>query len=247
MKPSKIQNHQWKRQTLARSRGTATIEFALVVPIVLVLVLLLLQFTLLMVGNIFVHYAAYAATRTAITQIPQDYDNGVEPSNVFLAGSSSVKYRLIQRAAAAALVTVSGRLESGQQDADAFAAAVGGYFDAAGVSRPRWVETLAADRWRYAHANTDITVLIADAPEGGAVTFAPVLGVHQFGPIDPVTVRVEHKFFLSVPYVSGFFADGQVDEGQGSGRYAMIQAQYTLPNLGLSKNLPPRPSLRRDP
>ena len=56
-------------RALAAEGGTATLEFCMVIPIVLFLILLLVQSTLLMVGNQFVHYAAFAATRSAVRPI----------------------------------------------------------------------------------------------------------------------------------------------------------------------------------
>ena len=53
-------------------RGTVTIELVLVIPVVLFFSLLLVQVMLLMTANHFVHYAAYAAVRSAIVQIPVD-------------------------------------------------------------------------------------------------------------------------------------------------------------------------------
>src|SRR5690606_37869617 len=52
--------------------GTATMEFALVFPIFLFFILTLVQTSLLMVGNLYVHYAAFASVRSAIVQVPRN-------------------------------------------------------------------------------------------------------------------------------------------------------------------------------
>ena len=69
-----------QRRPSGPSQGTATIEFALVMPIMLFLILLLAQTTFVMAGNLFVHYAAFAATRSAIVYIPADYGPEEDPN-----------------------------------------------------------------------------------------------------------------------------------------------------------------------
>lgn len=231
-------------------RGTATIEFALVFPILLVLILLLAQVTLLMVGNLYVHYAAFAATRAAIVQIPRETAN--EPINMIWPSEPGLdKYQAIHRAAIFALVPVSGRVSDGNGSAGdvspaAYVDALRDHFDQGQGDRPAWVDTLAEDKVRYAASNTDITLLVYDEndQDGG---FEALQGVHTFGPRDPVTVRVEHRFNLAVPYVRFFFADGRYDTDDGEGAYAIIEAQTTLTNQGVPPEMPEPPAIRRIP
>ncbi len=225
--------------------GTATVEFALVFPIALFLCLVLLQTTLLMVGNMFVHYAAFAATRAAIAQIPRNLTVDGEPVNVIVAGEGAEKFDTIRQAAVLAVMPVSGRSHNGSVAADAFVSGLEEHYAGLNQETPKWVHTLAADRLRYAAANTQVTLLRTKG-DADAVSFVSLNGgLSEFGPREAVTVRVEHRFFLSVPYVSAIFADGESDE-QG-GRFTLIAAQYTLTNEGIPVELPPEPELPRDP
>jgi Flp pilus assembly protein TadG len=229
-------------------RGTATVEFALVTPIALFLSLILLQVMLLMTGHIFVNYAAFAAVRSAITTIP--YVTESEPGNLYVSGSTLGKHEAIRRAAVFAVMPVSGRLDStGAISAEAFVSGLQSYFEASSQTTPRWVQSLAGDRLRYADANTRVEVCTTEALEDGSVTITPISqGVeHLFAPQDPITVRVTHRFSLSVPYVRRIFADDKHSGGSGYGLYTLMSAQYTLTNEGIAKTLPPTPALDRDP
>lgn len=223
--------------------GTATIEFALAFPIILFLALLLIQTTLLMAGQFFIHYAAFAATRAALVQVPSDQPG--EPANVIVPLAGSPKQEAIHRAAAVALAPVSGSLaEQVDLDADAFAQALDQHYTAMGLAVPRWVDTLAAARLRYAWAYTD-TALLEPQVTGAGVAFVPLTpGVPRtYGPRDPLTVHVTHRFNLSIPYVRAIFADGRHDAGDGA--YAMLEANCTLTNEGIDPALPPEPRLPR--
>lgn len=229
-------------------RGTATVEFALVFPLALFLCLVLLQTTLLMVGNLFVHYAAFAATRAAMTQIPRDLSgDDAEAMNVMAVSEGSPKFRAVKRAAAFAVMPVSGRLKDGSAPTDAFVAGLVEHHAAMGQSVPNWVNTLAAARLRYALANTQVTLVRTDGDGDTASFEAMKSGLVEFGPREAITMRVEHRLYLSVPYVSTIFADGELESQNGSGRYALIAAQYTLTNEGIPMELPPPPALPRDP
>ncbi len=228
--------------------GTATVEFALVTPIVLFMSLVLLQVMLLMTGHIFVNYAAFAAVRAAITTIPYVTDG--EPGNVYVGGSTLGKHEAIRRAAVFAVMPVSGRLDTtGTISPDAFVSGLEEYYAAAGQSKPRWIDTLAADRLRYADANTQVEVCELTAHDDGTITISPIgTGAeHTFAPHDPITVRVSHRFSLTVPYVRRIFADDEHSGGSGYGLYTVMSAQYTLTNEGIDKLLPPTPDLIRDP
>ena len=232
-------------------RGTATVEFVLVLPVALFLSLALLQLMLLMGGFIFVHYAAFAATRSAIVYVPTDFGADGEPANEYVESAQSPKHQAIHRAASAAMVPVSGRASSGVAGADTFAAALGNYYQAAGVATPKWVSTLAPDRFRYAFQHTTVAVSYAEAdPVTGEIDFIEVgsNGSHTFGPKDPIAVRVQHRFHLSVPYVRWLFADGGMSSSSSpDAGYATLAASYTLTNEGIAANLPPTPGIDRDP
>ena len=70
-----------QRGLVRNTHATATIEFVLVFPIVLFVALLVAQSTLLMGGNIFIHYSAFAATRAAIVQVPTVHEEGLRRSS----------------------------------------------------------------------------------------------------------------------------------------------------------------------
>jgi hypothetical protein len=231
-----------------RQAGTATIEFALVFPIILMLALLLSQVTLLMVGNFFVHYAAFAATRSAITYIPADATSaGGGKPNVIIPSIKYPKFAKIHEAAVYALVPVSGRLQEADIPTDDFVSGLRDYFSYYGRPQPPWIDSLAADRLRYADTNTDITLMRTHINDKTVVTFSAISKTAKLGPRDPVTVRVEHRLNLAVPYVRALFADGEYETADGWGAYRLVKAQYTLTNEGIDPELPPEPTLPRWP
>jgi hypothetical protein len=219
----------------------------MVFPIVLILTLILVQFTLLMVGNQFVHYAAFAATRSAIVYIPADYSyNGGGGLNTINPTRGNTKFDAIRAAAYLAVMPVCGRLETSSEDlrTNELLNGLRDHFASYGQDAPRWVDTLAAARLRYAAENTNIQIM-RTVVTNSDVDFEDIApqGYYTFGPRDAITVRIEHKFYLSVPYIRGFFADGVSDDGRG--KYASITAHYTLTNEGINPNLPDRPTLER--
>lgn len=226
-------------------RATATIEFALVFPILLFFILILTQTTLTMSGNFFVHYAAFCATRTAIVQLPRITDD--EPANT-VTSADSPKIATIRASAAVALIPVAGRQSTDSVGgADEFAGALRSYFGSYGEKPPRWVDTLAADRYRYAMGNTSVKLLIVKADDNSA-TFESIPGYpYTFGPKDPITVEVTHKLNLAVPYISMIFADGRQPDSAGGNRYTNVAAHYILTNEGIVDALPPRPPILRSP
>jgi len=230
---------------IREQRGTATIEFVLVFPMAFFFSLLLAQMTLLMVGNLFVHYAAFAATRSAITIIPESYAD--EPRNVYIQEAGQAKHDLIRSAAAYALVPVGGRSSADVPLADAFEQAVAAHFDAYGEPTPRWVTSLAADRVRYTSQYTTVRLLWYDGTIDGTPVFNELRDGEEyaFGPKEPITVRVTHQLNLSVPYVRIIFSDGRHAETNSA--WTQITAMYTLSNEGIVSTLPPEPTLPRNP
>lgn len=231
-----------RREPCGRSQGTATIEFALVMPVMLFLILLLAQTTFVMAGNLFVHYAAFAATRSAIVYIPADYGPDEDP-NVLLHEPGLVKFDAIRSAAALALAPAAGPMPDGSAPAEAITDALDHYYETYGRNPPRWIEALIADRLRYAYdpIRTRVTVMHTFVDDEGVVVHADTAEAgEQFGPTEPVTVRVEHQLNLSVPIVWTLFADDSDD-----GAYTIVTAQYTMINEGVVDALPPTPSLPR--
>lgn len=238
-----------RRTTLIRNAdGTATLEFVLILPILLFLVLTLAQTTLLMGANVFIHYAAFAATRSAIVYIPSD-QNYLEPPNAIMLDDESPKYTAIRRAAVFSLVPIAGRLRTRDVvDADAFTTAVSQYYTLYGRQVPSWVDQLLADRLRYADANTRVALIEIRSQGDQIVTYEMAAGsLATVGPRDPITVRVVHQQNLAMPYIGMIFEDGRLDDAHGGNRYSTVAAQYTLTNEGIVDWLPPPPPLRRVP
>jgi hypothetical protein len=222
--------------------GTATIEFALTIPVMLFLILLLAQTTFVMAGNLFVHYAAFTATRSAIVYIPADYGPG-EPPNFIEHEPGSPKFDAIRSAAVFALAPIAGSLPGGNAPADAMTDALGQYYGDYARSAPRWIDRLLANRLHYAddRFNTRVTVYHSFVDSGGQVRHVDTVeGGPFFAPAGAISVRVEHRLNLSVPIVWALFADDRAD-----GRYSLVAYQYTLTNEGVLDVLPPTPRLER--
>jgi len=236
----RLHRHQPRANPITDSSGTATIEFALVFPILLFMMLMLTQTTTLMAGNIFVHYSAYAATRTAIVQVPTEYSD--DQANRFTADPGHIKYDTIQRAAALALVPVGGReteaVDSGT--AEAFVNGLKQHYQAYGLNPPVWIDNFAADRLRYTLANTRVILSWYD---DGTFIEIPDGGSHRYEARDPIATRVVHKLNLAVPYANRIYADGI--HGDGPGRYRLVSARYVLTNEGVRDEMPPTPTVPR--
>ena len=269
-----------RSKTLATDQaGVATIEFCLVLPILLFMILLLAQVTLAMGGNIYVHYSAFIATRAAIVYIPQD-DGTLDGAPNFISNSTNTpKREAIRLAAVYALVPVSGRLENGALQAGRYKDGITGYYEGYGAGTPNWNKVYVPfspkattfsissteAKLNYADANTDIFVMETIVNPDESVEFRRISGTYEFGPKDAVTVQVEHRLYLPVPYVRFLFSDAQINisrseiRGGGSSqsftydhnddarRYRTITAQYTLTNEGIYDELPPAPRIPRLP
>lgn len=244
---------------VAGDEGTATIEFALVFPVLLVMILALIQTTFAFTGVLFVNYAAFAAARSAIVEVPRDLRaNGAEGRNV-VAGVESQKRENIRGVAAFAMMPVSGPGSSATRHVGE---AVDELYTAEGLATPRWSDSLVDGRLAYALDHTDVELWAlgppADATDPNAFNrnlagspgaefgyrVAPnaVPGaVYRYGPRDPIQVVVRHRFHLSVPFVGRLFGSGthQVD-GMAS-PYRVIRSDFALTNEGIWQELPPSP------
>lgn len=227
---------------LRGDRGTAIIEFAWVFPILLVMVLLLIQTTLLFTGNLFVHYAAFAAARTASVEIAQTYPG--EGLNQ-VAGSDSGKLETIRRTAVLAMWPVSG---PGTPAFNSVAGSIADLYSSSEEDPPAWINNLLDKRLGYANEHTTVTLerILVDSSEDTvtATTVSPGRG-YTFRPRDPVGVRVFHSFHLSIPYVSRLFADGRHDTADGASNFVNIQAGFMLTGEGIDDALPEPPAVRR--
>lgn len=235
-----------RKNLVADTHALATIEFALVFPILLTVAMMLAQTTMLMGGNIMVHYSAFAATRSAVVQIPrQSIDNN--PNEITMSFGYS-KFDAIHRAAVLAVMPVSGTEgggSGGNTSSGLITQGLNTYYQMYGQTAPPWVTNLIGPKLAYAEANTDIVMLQATTPSAAEVSLIeiPAGSTVSLRPKDPVTIRVDHRFSLGIPYANRIYADGQ---GTG-GMYANIRVHATLSNEGIIDTLPPIPDLPRYP
>lgn len=227
--------------------GTATVEFTLVFVPALAVCLVLLQTVLAFSGNLFVHYAAYTATRVAIVEAPTGAPGG---GGTIRDNPDDPTYRKAKRAAAFALAPVSGKLNGGSGEPAGFVAGLNDYFDAYGQDAPDWVANVAGQRLAYAlrHTTLDLyrTRLTADGVQ--LIKLTDTTGDRlDLGPKDPVTVGVNHRLHLSIPYAAAVYADGQQDTAGGRTSYTNVTATCTMTLEGYDRNLPPEPTLEREP
>lgn len=242
------------RETLRRAAarlhgesGTATVEFVLVFLPGLLICLLVLQCMLLFSGNLFVHYAAFAATRSAIVNVPATGQVTRNPVAYAMRAGDAAHQRA-ERAAAFAVAPVSGPAGSSGADAGAFTDGLGSLYAAYDQDAPRWVGTLAGARVTYALRHTDVGVYRTAVDPDGRVALTD-LGDDPLalGPKDPLTLGVTHRLHLSIPVVSALFADGTHATLDGDTPYARVTATCTLSLEGVDRLLPPEPALPRDP
>lgn len=231
-----------KLAALRSDHGTATVEFALVFPVLLVMVLTLIQTTLMFTGNLFVHYAAFSAARRAVVEVPRAIAD--EAINVVNPQDSN-KQANVREAAVFAMMPVSG---PGTPRNSSLRGGVESIYRRAGQDPPRWSEELLDRRLAYASANTRVAIARIDPDQTGSGVYLVVSpraegAAHRFGSRDAVGVIVEHNFFLSVPFVSRLFSDGSTSDPDG--HYADLTGYFMLTNEGVVDTLPPRPTIPR--
>ncbi len=212
-----------RRPVRGAEAGGVLIEFVAVIPILLMLVLILVQSSLLMGGNICVHYAAFCAARSAIVTIPIDADN--EPRNVMLASELSQKFERIKHAAVMAVLPISAGAEEVQQaDAGTLTDGLKQLFEDYGEDPPGWLDERLRRKLQYARDYTNVTI----AP--------PVEGGSRYGPHEDIRVKVKHTLYLSVPYAARLFFEmpGGVDLGFAENEYGTeVEATCVLTNEGI--------------
>ena len=241
------------RQRFCDDSGVAMIEFVLVTPILLIVTLLLIQTMLVFTGLFYVQYAAFAAVRTAIVQIPSV---STEPSNELVSSESSDKFQAIQSAAVFAVLPVSGR-ESGSSVASSeLVSGIGEVFAAQGRSQPAWVDEMLGERLNYASNHTEITIERVTGEGSESVVFSPVSGYATFSPKEAIAVRVRHEFALSIPLASRVFsavgesgsyspASRNGDSPGPPGQWTLIESRAILTNEGIDRRLPEAPDVPR--
>ena len=238
-------------------RGTATLEFTMLLPLVLFFGLLLAQVMWLGGGNLMVHYAAQAATRSAIVQIPQEYPDS--EANQYTHGDS--KYQRIKLSAIMAVMPVSGPASAGAPfgggsnvNPQQIAEGIRRHYTAHGMEVPPWVDNYVAHHVAYAAANTDVVVHKVRVNADQTVDFLPITsGPVRFDPKEPIGVFVYHNLYLPIPFVRRIFADEGAKGhdalyGTQEGLFTRVQAHFILTNEGMVDRRPEEPSLpRRNP
>ena len=236
----------WGRalQRLRGDGGVATVEFVLVFPVALLTVLVLLQTTLMMAGNVFVHYAAFVAARAAIVQAPTGKVGG---GGELTQGGDDERWEKVERSAAFALAPVSGKVGAGAEG-ERLASGLKAMYGDLGAEVPGWVDSLAGQRLNYALEHTDAKLYYTRVRRGG-VRLVEVGngGTIYYSPKAPVTVGVAHRLHLSIPYASVLFSDGTHATAGGDTHYARLFATSTLTLEGYDRNLPEEPPVERDP
>lgn len=235
---------------LQSENGSATVEFLLVVPVLMFFVMALLQVTLLMVGFQYAQHAAFRAARTAIVQIPAQV--GSEEINQINAGADGGKFALIKASAQYAVMPVCGELDGASTQAGTtLADGMRKYFSTYGASAPNWVDSLLAARMEYAIQKTRVKLLQGSDGQGSVpgdwANLSEISGSFDYGPRDPVVVQVEHDMNLSVPYVRGIFKDGTQTTRAGNGAYTTLTTRAVLPNEGIDSTIRPAPFPRLEP
>ena len=187
---------------LARDEtATATLDFILVFPLFMMVVLVLVQLALLINARLVVSYAAFAATRSAV---------------VWLEDGEEVAATRAERAAEIGCLPISP----------------GGLGPATGMATALPVAPL------YFHDLSLSSSFVRRVLRGGsklgysrlATTVDIQLPETELGPHDPVTVEVEHAFYLSVPYGNGLFRER--GGGPGGVPVRIIRDAYTLTHEG---------------
>jgi hypothetical protein len=227
----------------ADQQGTAVLEFALLFPVAMAIVLLMVQTSMMMTANLYVHYAAYAAARSAVVLVPldeplpdghvcyayyYDYDSN---SRVCQQVAECERNRLnawkesrIRQAAVLALVPAAG---SPQQmtisgDSQGLQSGLAALFGRYGEIPPVWLGEKLALKYEYANRYTDVEI------------DDPVLDA--FASREDVTVTVTHRCFIGIPFVRAAFG-GEPLPGM-PGQYASeVKATYTLINQGSFDNV----------
>jgi len=227
-----------RRSRRSSQAGSATVEFALVLPIALMLSLIMAQSSLLMGGHLCVNYAAYCAARSAIVSVPKHLAN--EPRNEVLNDAENSRKMLIIKTAAVWAVLPISSSNTAIEPADS-TILQNGLNDLQGsynLSIPAWIDERLGRRLRYAEDYTDVELSRV------GLTLPAALGLEGkrlFGEHEDIKVTVSHTFYLAVPYAAAIF--GAIDGRRldiGGGEYGTVmQASCVLTNEGVDDVIKP--------
>jgi hypothetical protein len=208
----------------ADERGSVqSLSFVLTVPLFIMLMLLAVQITQLMIGQIVVHYAAFAAARSAAVWVPARIEEPLELANWINqrqysgteplgdVANTSPKLAQIHRAAALACVSIAPSRDLGIGDAGdittlALVAVFSAYSPTAGTNSRLPVRL--ANKWAYAFRATDVELSTFHRRYGPGYRDEPPLWdsnpwsveayykATEIGWRDEITVKVTHHFAL---------------------------------------------------
>ena len=165
------------QSVLADASASAVLDFILVFPIFTMVLLVLIQLALLINAHLIVNYATYAACRSAVVWLEQ--------------GESIAQKKAEQAAAVGCLPIAPGRPMGGGVG---MARAVAPLYLHGGGGADDLARRITRGGSKLANARRSTRVAI-DRPVG------------RLGPHVPITVTVEHDFYLSVPYGDRLFRD----------------------------------------
>lgn len=216
----------WRQGWLAalhrdQTGGVQSLSFVLAAPLFIMLMMLAVQITQLMIGLMTVHYAAFAAIRSASVWIPARLEPGsLEGENRigqrrilvgrYADGSEYIiepggqKFEQIRRAAALACVPIGPSRNYGIGNPGDTAGALYTAYQSlapAAMVNPRIPQRLAS-KWAYADAATTIEIRVFHPDvEPPLMQYPPWLPESEFteneiGWRDQVQIRVTHHFAL---------------------------------------------------
>jgi len=210
--------------------GAAIIEFALALPFMLLLSLVMAQTSLLMVGNVCVHYSAFCAARSAVVTVPRDYGDN-EPRNYLKDNTdASGKLHRLKMAAAWAVMPVSCGSEDVPTAGDSLPNGLARFFSVQGIEAPAWVDERLARKLGYAIEHTDVSVLPPEVDDDDDDEF--------YDDHEDLHVTVRHTLYLAIPTAAKLFAmfpgGVELDFGEDGAEYGtVITARCSLPNEGV--------------
>jgi hypothetical protein len=222
--------HRSSRALLGGEDGVAMIEFVLVFPFLLMLVLIMIQSTMLMVGNLIVHYSAHCGVRSAIVYVPDSV--GLEGRNNPSASAvGSYKHQRIREAVLWALLPACPTDEKYAGGQWELVEGVDSIFRAYGEETPHWARTMLDRKMNYAEQNTTVKL---DEPDIWYTN--NVWG--EYGEAELLRVRVEHTLYLGIPYAQALFAKMDRSGTSGGGSYGIrVYARAILTNEGEPDNV----------
>ena len=242
MKKRAGKNGAYVRARERGEEGLITLQFVLLVPLLLMLLTTILQIAFVMQAKSTVNYAAFCAIRSAIVIIPTEMwseKTGLPEGHnlVRMNDPDSAKLDAIHRAAALALTAISPMYGAN------VAAATGTVPDASLAAKlekavllfPASVsgkdvsgQLLARAPYAYDKQNTRVEIGFKNSGENSGQQSIATFGDHEL-----VTVRVTYRYYLAVPFANRLFGRPYFGSWwNGSGYYIPISEQYTLPLEG---------------